>query len=142
VSTLGTMLGEIVHSLFTKPVTEQYPFVRLPAPANLRGKLVWDPTKCTGCQLCIKDCPSEALELIVLDKVNKRFVLRYHIDRCTYCAQCLENCRMNCLGMSSEEWELAGTSKEAFMVYYGKDEDIQTLLARLAQEPAEGTSSE
>jgi formate hydrogenlyase subunit 6/NADH:ubiquinone oxidoreductase subunit I len=136
-STIGTMLGEIVNSLFNKPATEKYPFERLPAPVTLRGKLVWNPEKCTGCQLCIKDCPSEALELIVLDKVNKRFVLRYYIDRCTYCAQCLENCRFKCLGMSSEDWELASANKDSFIVYYGKDEDVQTILARFAQGPAE-----
>ncbi len=136
-STIGTMLGEIVNSLFIKPATEKYPFVHYPAPAQLRGKLVWDPAKCTGCQLCVKDCPSEALELFVLDKVNKRFVLRYYADRCTYCAQCLENCRLKCLGMSSEEWELASSNKESFVVYYGKEEDVQTLLARFAQEPPE-----
>ncbi len=128
---IGVMINDLVRSLFSKPATEKYPFEKRPAPERLRGKLYWDPAKCTGCQLCVKDCPSEAIELIVLDKVNKRFVMRYHIDRCTYCGQCVENCRLECLGMSSEQWELASTKKEPFEVFYGKEEDIQELMDRL-----------
>ena len=79
--------------------------------------------------LCIKDCPTEAIELLVLDKASKRFVLRYNMDKCTFCAQCVVNCRFNCIEMSEEQWELASKSKEPFEVYYGRDEDIQFLLA-------------
>ena len=135
--TIGSMLGDVVKSFFHKPVTEQYPFVRTEAPVNFRGKLIWDPEKCTGCQLCIKDCPANAIELIVLDKVNKKFVMRYNIDRCTFCAQCVVNCRFNCIQMSEEQWELASTTKEPFEVYYGKDEDVQFLLAKAAKAEAE-----
>ena len=84
----------------------------------------------------MKDCPADALELLVVDKAAKRFVLRYHADRCTYCAQCVESCRFNCLGMSSEDWELASLNKEPFSVYYGREEDIQAIMARFA-EPAD-----
>jgi len=133
---LGTMLSDVIRSAFKAPATERYPFVRKEAPERLRGKLFWDPAKCTGCQLCVRDCPSEAIELIVLDRVSKRFVLRYHPDRCTYCAQCVVNCRFNCLNMSNEEWELAATQKEPFTVYYGRDEDIQFLLEKIARENA------
>jgi len=130
--TIGAMLGDILESLFKKPVTERYPFERKPAPERLRGKLYWEPEKCSGCQLCVKDCPADAIELIVLDKVAKRFVMRYNPDRCTFCGQCVENCRFDCLGLSSEEWELAALNRDAFEVFYGKEEDIETLLAQTA----------
>ena len=137
--TIGSMFGDIFKSLFKKPVTEKYPFIKKDAPENLRGKLVWDPEKCSGCQLCIKDCPSNAIELMVIDKVNKKFVMRYNMDRCTFCAQCVLNCRFNCIEMSDEQWELASTSKEPFAVYYGREEDIQFLLEKAAQgEPEQG----
>jgi hypothetical protein len=35
--------------------------------------------------------------------------------------------------MSNSEWEMASTSKEAFEVYYGREEDIALLLERAAQ---------
>jgi len=129
---LGAMFSDIITSLFKKPMTEQYPFERKPAPERLRGKLFWDPAKCTGCMLCVKDCPSNAIELIVLDKVNKRFVMKYHMDRCTFCDQCVVNCRFDCIGLSNEEWELASLSQEPMTIYYGKDEDIKFLLEKAA----------
>ena len=135
--TIGSMFGDIFKSFFKKPATEKYPFVKLDAPENLRGKLLWNPEKCAGCMLCVKDCPSGAIELITIDKVNKRFVMRYHMDKCTYCAQCVLNCRFDCLEMSDEQWELAATSKEPFEVYYGRDEDIKLLLERAAQGEAD-----
>jgi len=134
---IGAMLGDILRSLFKKPATEMYPFVKNSTPEDLRGALLYDSSKCTGCQLCIKDCPANAIELITIDKANKRFVMRYHPDRCVYCAQCVQNCRFKCLAMSDEQWELATTKREAFMVHYGKDEDVEFLLEKAAQAGAE-----
>ena len=128
--TIGSMFTDILKSFFKKPVTEKYPFVKKEAPENLRGKLVWNPEKCAGCMLCIKDCPSNAIELLTIDKVNKKFVMRYNLDKCTYCAQCVVNCKFNCIEMSEEQWELASTKREPFEVYYGRDEDIQFLLEK------------
>jgi formate hydrogenlyase subunit 6/NADH:ubiquinone oxidoreductase subunit I len=129
---IGAMLSDILGSLFQRPATQLYPFERFPAPVQFRGALNYDPDHCAGCQLCVKDCPSNALELIVLDRVNKRFILRYHIDKCTYCAQCVQSCRFKCLHMSSEQWELAATNKEPFLVNYGRIEDVNEFVEREA----------
>jgi formate hydrogenlyase subunit 6/NADH:ubiquinone oxidoreductase subunit I len=122
------MLRDVIGALFKKPVTQEYPFERSQAPSRLRGKLVWDPQKCTGCCLCAKDCPSNAIEMVVNDKKNKYFVLRYHMDRCTFCAQCVQNCRFNCLDMSDKDWELAALNKEPFTIYYGDEAQVQAFL--------------
>jgi formate hydrogenlyase subunit 6/NADH:ubiquinone oxidoreductase subunit I len=121
---IGLMVSDVLRSFFTKPVTQRYPFERKEAPANFRGKLVWDLSNCTGCQLCIKDCPAGAIELVVMDRVNKRYVMRFHSDRCTYCSQCTVSCRFKCLTLSSDDWELASLTKEPFTVYYGRNEDV------------------
>jgi formate hydrogenlyase subunit 6/NADH:ubiquinone oxidoreductase subunit I len=125
---IGAMLSDVLRSLFKRPVTERYPFERRDAPENLRGRLTWNPEKCTGCALCVMDCPANALELIEIDKKNKRFVLRYHMDRCTFCAQCVQSCRFRCLDMSHEDWELAALHKEPFTVHYGNEDDLATVM--------------
>lgn len=121
---LGTMLKDVIASIFRRPITQNYPFQREEAPEHLRGKLTWDPSKCTGCSLCAKDCPSNAIEVITIDKAKKQFVVRYHMDRCTFCAQCVQNCRFKCMGMSSKDWEMAALNKEAFTVEYGTEENL------------------
>lgn len=126
---IATMMNDVLKGLWRKPTTEQYPAERRDAPTRLRGKLTWDPDKCTGCCLCVKDCPSNALSLITIDKKEKRFVLEYHVDRCTFCAQCVQNCRFECIEMAAEAWELAATTKEPFTVFYGDEVDIDAVLA-------------
>lgn len=132
---LGIMLGDLVRSLFSRPVTEKYPFEKRKPPERLRGELVWNPQNCSGCMLCVKDCPANALELITLDRKNKRFVMRYNVDRCTYCAQCVQSCRFKCLAMSNEQYELAALTKQPFTVYYGNEADVEGLLAKLEALP-------
>ncbi len=126
----GSMLVDTLRSFFQKPVTQLYPFEHNGTPERLRGKLHWQPESCTGCCLCMKDCPSDAIEVITIDKQAKKFVMRYHADRCTYCAQCVKNCRFNCINLSNEEWELAAQSTEPFTVYYGNEADLEPLLSR------------
>lgn len=130
---VATMLSDILKSLFKQPITENYPYERRSTPDRLRGQLAWNPEKCTGCNLCSKDCPSNAIEVITIDRKAKRFVMEYHADRCTYCAQCMQNCRFDCLSLSHEHWELAALSKQPFKMYYGKAEDVQTLRKKLAE---------
>ncbi len=129
---LGAMFRDVAAAFFKKPVTQKYPFERTPAPARLRGKLIWNAQKCTGCALCTKDCPSDAINLVVNDKQAKTFVMRYNVDRCIFCAQCVQNCRQKCLQMSNEEWELAALNKDAFTIYYGDENKVQSYLNQLA----------
>ena len=129
---IGAMLGDISKSLFKKPVTELYPIERRPAPVRLRGNLQFEPSKCSGCKICVRDCPASAIELVVVDKATKRFVMKFHADRCTYCAQCVVSCNFDSLSMSHEAWELAALSRDGFLQTLGREEDIRTLAEREA----------
>ncbi|HTX78092.1 MAG TPA: 4Fe-4S binding protein [Longilinea sp.] len=130
---IGSMFSNVFGSLFKKPVTQLYPFVaQTPPPARFRGMVLSDMSKCTGCMMCVKDCPAEALEVFTIDKAARRFVMLYHVDRCTFCEQCVISCHFNVLSMSNQKWELASTQKEAFAVYYGQDADIASLVERAA----------
>jgi NAD(P)H-quinone oxidoreductase subunit I len=123
------MLKDISLAFVQQPVTERYPRTRRPTPEKLRGHLHWNPDNCTGCGLCVTDCPSAALALIVLDKKARRFVLHYQVDRCTFCAQCVQSCRHGCLWLAADEWELAALKKDDFEVYFGEEEDVREALA-------------
>ncbi|HLO28320.1 MAG TPA: 4Fe-4S binding protein [Anaerolineales bacterium] len=138
--TIGTMFTDIVQSFFTKHDTQLYPAERIAPPERYRGSLFYNPSLCTGCSLCVKDCPSNAIELVILDREAKKYVMKYHMDRCIYCGQCVVNCKPKCLGMSNEDWEHAALDKN-FMVYYGKDKDIATYLENIAQPAVEPTGS-
>ncbi len=129
---LGSMFSDVFRSLFRHTATRQYPFERQPAPDRLRGKLTWQADKCTGCSLCSKDCPANAIEIILVDKAAKRFVVRYHLDRCTFCAQCVLSCPQDALKLSSEAWELASTDKQRFTITYGDEADVEHFLVNLA----------
>lgn len=139
---IGTMLRDVMRSLVEKPITQKYPFERLEAPERLRGQLFWDPAHCSGCGLCVKDCPSDALEVITIDRATKRFVMVYDMDKCTYCAQCVVNCRFKCLSMSNEEWEKAALNREAFKIYYGSEADVNVYLEQVSHPEAEPSGND
>lgn len=132
---IGTMLKDIVDSFFKKSATQLYPFEKIAPPKRYRGALYYDPRACTGCCLCVKDCPSKAIELVILDRAAKRFVLKYHMDRCVYCGQCVVSCKFKCMGMSNEDWEHAVLKKE-FTVYYGNDQDIARFMESITAQAA------
>ena len=126
---LPTMLVDILGSLVRRPATRQYPSAPSTPPPRLRGRVHWDPQRCTGCRLCVMDCPASALELFTLDKAAHRFVLRYDAARCTFCSQCVESCNHGSIWQANDEWELAGPDRQAFIAYYGADDDVEQILA-------------
>jgi formate hydrogenlyase subunit 6/NADH:ubiquinone oxidoreductase subunit I len=125
----GTMLSDVSGALFHRPATENYPFVRQLNPTRLRSFLKWDPQKCTGCGLCVMDCPANAIQVTILDKKEKRFVFSYHTDQCLFCGQCVESCRQGSLSMVNDHWELAALDKTPFFVNFGDVDDITKVLA-------------
>lgn len=138
---LTTMFSDIWQSIWQRPITQRYPFERRETPDRLRGKLHWNPQNCTGCALCNKDCPAEAIEIISIDKKEKRFVMKYHLDRCTYCGQCVESCRFKCIELSAKEWELAATEKRPFTIYYGTDDNLKEFMAKFADAKTESAQA-
>lgn len=113
------MLNDVFVSIFKRPFTELYPYRVREAPARLRGKLLWDESKCDGCRLCVRDCPAKAIEVEVVDRAAKKYAYHYRVDRCIFCAQCVVSCPQAALSMSSTEYHLASTDKGKFTEVYG-----------------------
>jgi formate hydrogenlyase subunit 6/NADH:ubiquinone oxidoreductase subunit I len=128
---IGSMFNDVFLSLFKRPFTERYPFVVRPVPERTRGRLAYEMSKCTGCMLCVRDCPADAISVTVVDRAAKKFVFRYRTDRCIYCAQCVASCKPQALSMSRDDWHLAATDKGPFTVVYGEE----PVLSSSGQEP-------
>ena len=126
------MFKDAAKSLISKPATVPYPVVRKEAPERYHGMLDWDPTKCTGCTLCMKDCPASTIKIHIIDRKTKQFVMSYNIGRCVYCKQCVQNCKFGALHMTNKNWESAAPSKDSFQVYFGKKELIDKVMAEEA----------
>jgi len=126
---IGTMFADVTTSLFRKPATQHYPVERTETPTRLRGLLELKLESCTGCGLCVMDCPANALKITMLDRKAKRFVMDYYVDRCTFCGQCVASCNRGALSMSSEQWELAALDKTPFLIHFGNPSDVEQVLA-------------
>lgn len=62
------------------------------------GKVALDTSQCTGCGLCVLECPTGALT-ISSSKETDAFQLLFRDDRCVACNGCVEICPENCLRM-------------------------------------------
>ena len=121
------MVSQLLTQLFKKPFTNKFPAKYIPpsttkfledvqngkatiippieTPEGFRGKIQYDKDKCTGCKLCIRVCPSGAIEF-----KEKEKKIKIYLARCTFCSQCNDVCPVNCLSMSNE-FLLADTDK-------------------------------
>lgn len=109
----------IIKQLFQKPATNLFPAKYAPesildllakvakqevalnppvaVPPQFRGKIAYDRENCTGCQQCVKICPTRAIEFLPEERKVKIF-----ISRCCFCAQCVDVCPVHTLAMTDE----------------------------------------
>ena len=111
----GKMTSQVLRSLFKKPATSSYPFVKKPMPKNFRGKLMFHPDKCIGCKICMRDCPSAAITIKPVGE--KKFIAEIDLAKCIYCAQCVDSCMKKALE-ATKEFELAVLDREKLKVTY------------------------
>ncbi|NDJ51520.1 MAG: 4Fe-4S dicluster domain-containing protein [Chloroflexi bacterium] len=132
----SNIFQDAISSFVQGPVTENYPAEKRPIADRFRGELSWSPEGCSGCNLCAKECPAGAIEVITLDRKAKRFVVRFRVDRCAFCGQCQTSCRKGCIDLANDRWELASYDRSDFEKLYGHPDDIAEYLASLNQSEA------
>ena len=114
------MLKTIIKQFTHKPVTTKFPAEPAKKFEATRGHIVFDPSKCTSCTICMMRCPSQA---ITVDRANKIWT----IDRfkCVICGGCIEMCKFKCLSMENT-YSAAATPAERgideYVITYVKPE--------------------
>jgi formate hydrogenlyase subunit 6/NADH:ubiquinone oxidoreductase subunit I len=119
----GKIAAEVISGgLFRKPATLLYPYEKAEMPKGFRGRLVFHAERCVFCKLCMKDCPSEAIQINKLGE--KLYEAIVNLGRCLYCGQCTRSCNKDALEMS-KDYELATTDGSSLSVNIGIQPDAQ-----------------
>ena len=126
------MLPEVITHLFKKQATSRYPFEKARVTARFRGRIAFDSGKCIGCQLCVRVCPSKAIEIPLSDEqfasapvpegqtpvpAKKKFDCIMKLGSCVYCWQCAETCPKQAL-ITTQDFELAQRDPAKLVRHY------------------------
>lgn len=120
-------LATTLSTAFRRPVTVQFPETRRELPVRQRSfpVLTWDfdhdEPFCTGCMVCVRNCPVECMTAVMQDnprhplgQSNRRKIIeKFWIDygRCMRCNICVEVCNFEAIVMDNT-W--AGHQHSAF----------------------------
>jgi NADH-quinone oxidoreductase subunit I len=96
--------------------------------------MVWETDKCIGCQACVRDCPTNAIDITKAEPDVKRFNTIYRIYLCIFCGQCVDSCPVKCIGWTSN-FELASDRRQTIR-YITSPEAIELARRRVAEKPA------
>jgi formate hydrogenlyase subunit 6/NADH:ubiquinone oxidoreductase subunit I len=114
--------------LFRRPATIQYPDriekpIQEMLPDNYRGLLEVDLARCSGCLLCMKNCPIGVIQVKVEKNAETgvREITQFDIDvgRCMYCGLCSEQCKFDALRHTTD-FEAVASSPDNLVLHYVK----------------------
>ena len=103
---------EAFSNLFRKRATEKYPEVPAHVAEGFRGKQVLNLANCISCGLCARECPANAIEMIMVDGKKRPLI---YLDRCIFCYQCADTCPKKVF-QTSKVFELAVTDKSTLVL--------------------------
>ena len=80
------------------------------------GTVFIDKEKCTGCTLCVIDCPTKALA-VHPNRERDSFEFLFRQEACTACGVCEKSCPEHCLRLSQKESEKDESGKETEVIF-------------------------
>jgi formate hydrogenlyase subunit 6/NADH:ubiquinone oxidoreductase subunit I len=112
----GKIIKEAMGNLNSKAATNLYPAAPSIVTKGYRGKLNYNSKACTGCKLCVRDCPAKAIEIVNVGADGEK-IFECHLDlgHCIFCGQCADVCPKKCLKVTNE-FELATTDKSTLNI--------------------------
>lgn len=95
---LMPLVPSIIANLLRKPSTRPYPLAPRPPFERTRGSIAIIIEDCIYCGLCMRKCPTKALE-------TSRPETYWQINRlrCIQCGACVEVCPKKCLLMKTDQ---------------------------------------
>jgi NADH-quinone oxidoreductase subunit I len=112
-----------MRTMFTRPVTRQYPEEKREPFAGFRGlhalaKTPAGAMKCVGCGLCAAICPSKCISIYTSEGPDHTKVVdRYEVEvlRCIFCGFCVEACPFGAIVLT-DHYEYSDYLREAFFM--------------------------
>ena len=114
----NSLFNAIIDALVSRPDTVGYPFAELELPESYRGAIVINADNCTGCGLCVRDCPAGALKL---EKTSRdEYRLTHYPARCAYCSQCQNSCTRDAIHHSNQLVDATDRPRELVVILKDK----------------------
>lgn len=111
----GSIVPLALRSLFRRPATTRYPFVKWEMPERFRARPVVHTENCIGCKMCVRNCPSSAIQ--IEKKGEKLFEATIDLGRCVFCGQCAYVCPKQTIELT-KDFELAAFDRPSLVVVY------------------------
>jgi caffeyl-CoA reductase-Etf complex subunit CarE len=91
--------------------------------------------KCTGCTLCIKDCPFGAIQMQPRPDTSKKLAV-IDLDKCTLCGACVTACKFDAIEIKTEKESSVdlGNYKGVFIFAEQREGKIQPVAYELLGE--------
>jgi NADH-quinone oxidoreductase subunit I len=105
------LVTEAIKNLFRKPSTEEQSKEK---DWFIRGKLSIDISKCTGCSLCEKVCPSKAIKMVEDNRTKLKKSPIINISECIFCGFCVDYCPTEALSFT-RSCALTSYEKESYV---------------------------
>ncbi len=106
-------IKEAVEQLFSKPSTEAYPAVDVPAAPGYRGRIVFHADKCISCGMCERVCAGGAISTTSEETEEGTLITRrFFLGSCTFCASCADFCVKNAIELTTDYHMVARDESE------------------------------
>lgn len=109
---------EAVKNLFSKPSTVPFPKIDVAAKPGYRGRISYDPEKCTNCGLCERVCSPSAIsvEKKVSEDGDTEYITRsFDMTSCTFCQTCEDFCSTGAIHLT-EDYHMAVTDPSLLII--------------------------